>query len=145
MVGRVIGLSTARSRRMPEELDRRYTELVRLAYLVLPGDKPRKYRLALARRIVEESLQYRAARNQESTHSAARTRVLRRALRPRYRLRIGLGRWLDELPPVLPDTDLLRELNPEVRAAYALRRLGRERYYTVRDPLPELLVRQPRQ
>lgn len=130
---------------MPKELDRRYTELVRLAYLVLPGDKPRKYRLALARRIVEESLPYRAARNQESTHSAARTRVLRRALRPRYRLRIGLGRWLDELPPVLPDTDLLRELNPEVRAAYVLRRLGGERYFTVRDQLAELGVREPGQ
>src|SRR5581483_3103985 len=74
------------------EMDRLYPELVRLAYLVLPATGPRKYRLALARRIAEESLPRGAV--QRHTVARARTRVLAKAMHPGHRLRIGLGRWL---------------------------------------------------
>jgi hypothetical protein len=129
------------------EMDQRYPELVRMAYLVLPGDRPRKYRLALARRIVDESLPQRAARNPGKAYVQVRTRVLARSMRPRWRLRIGLGRWLSALPVALPEdaqTDPLVELPPEVRAAYVLRTVEEMPYYVAHDQLVALGVRDAR-
>lgn len=129
------------------EMDRHYPELVRLAYLMLPGDRPRKYRLALARRIAEESLPRRRVGNTAKAHAKARTRVLARSMRQgpvsRARLRIGLVRWLGELPAVfaeIPGAVRLRELPPEVRAAYVLRKVEAQYFYAVRDQLAELGV-----
>jgi hypothetical protein len=129
------------------EMDRRYSELVRLSYLILPGDRPRKYRLALARRIVDESMPQRVVRNPEKTYAQVRTRVLFKSMRPRRRLRIGLGRWLSALPAALPEsaqTAPLVELTPEVRAAYVLRVVARLPYYTAHDQLVALGVRDAR-
>jgi hypothetical protein len=72
-----------------------------------------------------------------------RTRVLRRAMRPSRRLRVGLGPWLRGLPVRLPDPALtmaLAELDPAVRVAYVLREVERMPRYAVRDLLVELGV-----
>jgi hypothetical protein len=128
-------------------VDRRYSELVRLSYLVLPGDRPRKYRLALARRIVDESLPRRAVRDPGKAHVQVRTRVLARSMRPRRRLRIGLGRWLSALPAALPESEQtapLVGLAPEVRVAYVLRTVEGLPYYVSHDQLVALGVRDAR-
>jgi len=123
------------------ELDRRYSELVRLAYLVLPGDHSRKYRLALARRIVGENLPRAAVRHPDRAHARARSRVLARAMRPGRRLRIGLGRWHMDHPVPLPDLPgHVAALAPEVRVAYVLRRIESRHSYAVHDQLVELGV-----
>jgi hypothetical protein len=124
--------------RAKSETDRRYSELVRLSYLVLPGDRPRKYRLALARRIVDESRPQRAVRDPGKAQVQVRTRVLARSMRPRRRLRIGLGRWLSALPVTLPDNEQsvpLAGLTPQVRAAYVLRTVEMLPYYAAHDQL----------
>jgi len=131
------------------EMDRLYPELVRLAYLVLPGVGSRKLRLALARRIAEESLPRRAVRRPHRAQARARTRALHRAMRPRRRLRIGLSRWVAEAPSpgtaAFPDAPAhLAALAPEVRAAYVLRRVEGRYRYEVQDQLVELGVRDPR-
>jgi hypothetical protein len=129
------------------EMDWRYPELVRLSYLILPGDRPRKYRLALARRIVDESMPHRVVRNPKKTCAQVRTRVLSKSMRPRRRLRIGLGRWLSAIPGGLPgsaQTAPLVELTPEVRAAYVLRTVEKLPYYSAHDQLVALGVRNVR-
>lgn len=131
-------------------LERRYRDLVRLAYLVLPGKGKRIYRLAIAQRIVDGVLPVmagrarRQARAGHNSYARLRTRVLRRAMRPSWRLRIGLGPWLRALPARLPDPALtlaLAGLDPEVRVAYVLREVERLPRYAVRDQLVELGVR----
>ncbi|SEG05546.1 hypothetical protein SAMN04489712_10348 [Thermomonospora echinospora] len=129
-------------------LERRYRDLVRLAYLVLPGNTKRIYRLALAQRIVDGEFPLiagRAVRPSTGRYGYARmrTRVLRRAMRPSWRLRVGLGPWLRGLPVRLPDPALtmaLAELDPAVRVAYVLREVERMPRYAVRDLLVELGV-----
>jgi hypothetical protein len=128
------------------EMDRLYPELVRLAYLVLPGAGSRKFRLALARRIAEESLPRRAVRRPYRAQARARRRALARAMRPRRRLRVGLGRWVAEAPSpgsaAFPDPPAhLAALAPEVRAAYVMRRVEGRYRYEVQDQLVELGVR----
>lgn len=132
------------------ELDRLYPELVRLAYLVLPATGPRKYRLALARRIAEESLPRRTAGRPERVVAHARTRALARAMRPGHRLRIGLGRWLADAPSpgsaAFPDPPAhLSALSPEVRVAYVMRRVEGRYAYAVHDQLVDLGVREARE
>lgn len=132
---------------MPEEIDRRYRELVRLAYLVLPGRRKRIYRLAIARRIVDESLPRRAGRNPGRAYTRARTRVLRRAILPSWRLRFMLGPWLRALPARLPDpamTIALARLDPAARAAYVLLRVEAMPRHEVRDQLVDAGVRDAR-
>ncbi|HEY8482520.1 MAG TPA: hypothetical protein VIL71_22070, partial [Spirillospora sp.] len=122
-----------------------YGELVRMAYFVLPGTGKRVYRLAIARRIVDRTA--RGARDRSPAGLARRrTRVLRRAMRPSRRLRIGLGPWLRALPARLPDpalTAALARLHPHVRVAYVLRHIEGMPRYAVRDQLVELRVRDP--
>ncbi|MBC6459498.1 hypothetical protein [Actinomadura sp. HBU206391] len=132
---------------MPEDVDRHYRELVRLAYLVLPGRRRRIYRLAIARRIVDESLPRRPGRNPGRAYARARTRVLRRAIVPSWRLQVMLGPWLRALPARLPDPALtvaLARLNPAARAAYVLLRVESLPRHTVRDQLVEAGVRDAR-
>ncbi|MFI0483441.1 hypothetical protein [Actinomadura sp. 9N215] len=116
-----------------------------MAYFVLPGKGKRVYRLAIARRIVDGTA--RGARDRSPAGFARRrTRVLRRALRPSRRLRIGLGPWLRALPAQLPDpalTAALARLDPHVRVAYVLHHLEGMPRYAVRDQLIELRVRDP--
>jgi hypothetical protein len=129
---------------MPEDVDRHYRQLVRLAYLVLPGRRRRIYRLAIARRIVDESLPRRPGRNPGRAYARARTRVLRRAIVPSWRLRFMLGPWLRALPARLPDPALtvaLARLDPAARAAYVLTRVESLPRHTVRDQLVEAGVR----
>ncbi|REE94994.1 hypothetical protein [Thermomonospora umbrina] len=128
-------------------LERRYRDLVRLAYLVLPGKGKRIYRMAVAQRIVDGEFPLvgnRAARpGGRYSYARTRTRVLRRAMRPSWRLRIGLGPWLRGLPTALPDPALtlaLSELEAPVRVAYVLREVERMPRYAVRDQLVELGV-----
>lgn len=129
-------------------LERRYRDLVRLAYLILPGKGRRLYRLALAQRIVDcefPLVSIRPARPGSGRHGYARmrARVVRRAMNPSWRLRIGLGPWLRGLPTRLPDPALtlaLAELDPPVRVAYVLRQVERMPRYAVRDLLVELGV-----
>ncbi|WP_187412472.1 hypothetical protein [Actinomadura syzygii] len=116
-----------------------------MAYFVLPGRGKRVYRLAVARRIVDGTA--RGARDRSPAgYARRRTRVLRRAMRPSRRLRVGLGPWLRALPPRLPDpalTAALARLDPEVRVAYVLRHVEGLPRYAVRDQLIELRVRDP--
>ncbi|MFI0372455.1 hypothetical protein ACH35V_31710 [Actinomadura sp. 1N219] len=116
-----------------------------MAYFVLPGKGKRVYRLAIACRIVDGTA--RGARDRSPAGLARRrTRVLRRALRPSRRLRIGLGPWLRALPAQLPDpalTAMLARLDPHVRVAYVLRHMEGLPRYAVRDQLIELRVRDP--
>ncbi|WUI02339.1 hypothetical protein OHR68_11195 [Spirillospora sp. NBC_00431] len=116
-----------------------------MAYFVLPGRGKRVYRLAIARRIVDGTA--RGARDRSPAGFARRrTRVLRRAMRPSRRLRIGLGPWLRALPARLPDPTLtaaLAGLDPHVRVAYVLHHLEGMPRYAVRDQLIELRVRDP--
>ncbi|WP_026341820.1 hypothetical protein [Actinomadura atramentaria] len=119
----------------------RYCDLVWLAYLVLPDRGRRPRRIALARRIADAAVagRPRAPRRR-------RTRVLRAAARPSWRLGVGLGPWLRALPVRLPDpalTRMLGRLHPDVRIAYVLRRLAGLPAYEVRDQLTELRVRDP--
>ncbi|GAA3923139.1 hypothetical protein GCM10023085_00370 [Actinomadura viridis] len=116
-----------------------YRDLVRLAYFVLPGTGSRVYRLAMARRIVEVT-------GARGGHARRRTRVLRRAMRPSRRWRIGLGPWLRAAPPRLPDpaaTTALAALEPPVRVACVLLSVARTPRYAVRDQLVALGVRDP--
>jgi hypothetical protein len=119
--------------------DRRYARLVRLAYLVLPAMGRRRYRLAIAQRIVDTSLdpgRGRGGRAGDHAYAPMRSRVLRQAMHPPRRLRIGLGRWLRGLPkgpPALPAR--LATLDPAVRAAYVLRRVESLPRSIVRDEL----------
>ncbi len=120
-----------------------YSELVRMAYFVLPGRGKRVYRLAVARRIVDGT-----ARRDRSPAALARrrTRVLRRAMYPSRRLQIGLGPWLRSLPARLPDpalTGALSRLEPPVRVAYVLRHIECMPRYAVRDQLIKLRVPDP--
>ncbi|RAY11733.1 hypothetical protein DPM19_29425 [Actinomadura craniellae] len=113
-----------------------------MAYLVQPGTGRRVYRLAVARRIVDGALAHRP----RGTYAKTRTRVLRRAMDPPRRLRIGLGPWLRALPGRLPDptlTQVLDGLDPAARAAYVLRRIERTPRYAVRDQLVALGVPDP--
>ncbi|WP_018657945.1 hypothetical protein [Actinomadura flavalba] len=103
--------------------DTHYRRLVRLAYLVLPGDLEPEDRLAAAHRIV-----HRAAPQEltDETYPAARDRVLRRALRGPGRRRARLGPWLRARPAAPRDDDLrltggLAALTPGQRAAFVLR------------------------
>ncbi|RFS82699.1 hypothetical protein D0T12_24960 [Actinomadura spongiicola] len=116
-----------------------------MAYFVLPGTGKRVYRLAIARRIVDGTA--RGARDRSPAgYARRRTRVLRRAMRPSRRLRIGLGPWLRALPAQLPDpalTAALARLDPHVRVAYVLRHVEGLPRYAVRDQLIELRVRDP--
>lgn len=130
-------------------LERRYRDLVRLAYLVLPGTGKRIHRLAVAQRIVDGEfplLGGRAARPGRYGYARMRTRVLRRSMRPAWWLRVGLGPWLRGLPPRLPDPALtlaLAELDPAVRVAYVLREVEQMPRYAIRDQLVELGVPDP--
>ncbi|GAA4241952.1 hypothetical protein GCM10022254_72880 [Actinomadura meridiana] len=122
-----------------------YGDLVRMAYFVLPGKGRRVYRLAIARRIVDGTA--RGARDRSPAgYARRRTRVLRRAMSPSRRLRIGLGPWLRALPAQMPDpvlTAALAKLDPDVRVAYVLRHMEGLPRYAVRDQLIELRVRDP--
>ncbi|HEX6468474.1 MAG TPA: hypothetical protein VF069_05210 [Streptosporangiaceae bacterium] len=119
--------------------DRRYARLVRLAYLVLPAVGRRRYRLAIAQRIVDTSLERgggRGARPGDHAYAPIRSQVLRQAMYPRRRLWIGLNRWLRGLPdgaPAMPAR--LAALDPAVRAAYVLRRVESLPRSIVRDEL----------
>jgi hypothetical protein len=122
-------------------LERRYRDLVRLAYLILPGNGRRIYRLAIAQRIVDGCVP-RGGRS----YARMRTRVLKRAVRPGWRLRIGLRPWLRALPGRLPDPALtmaLAEVDPYLRVAFVLREVEGMPRYAVRDQLIELGVRDP--
>ncbi|GLZ12397.1 hypothetical protein Acsp04_26320 [Actinomadura sp. NBRC 104425] len=124
------------------EAETHYRDLVRLAYFVQPGRARRVYRMAVARRIVDEAV----TRRPRGDLARQRTRVLRRAMRPSRRLRIGLGPWLRALPARLPDAALtaaLADLEPPVRVAWVLRRIEGMRRYAVRDQLLRLRVRDP--
>jgi hypothetical protein len=132
---------------MPEDIDDEYRRLVRLAYLVLPGRQKRVYRLAIARRIVAQSLPRRARYAAGKGHARARTKVLRRAILPSWRLRVMLGPWLRALPARLPDpapTVALARLDPPARAAYVLSRIESLPRHEVRDQLVEAGVREAR-
>ncbi|MGH3392232.1 MAG: hypothetical protein ACRDOO_25440, partial [Actinomadura sp.] len=132
---------------MPKEVDRTYRELVRLAYLILPGKRKRIFRLAIAQRIVDESLPRWVARNPGRAYVRARTRVLRRAMLPSWRLQIALGPWLRALPARLPDPALtvaLARLDPAARAAYVLTRIEALPRFEVRDLLVAAGVRDAR-
>ncbi|HEU5158731.1 MAG TPA: hypothetical protein VFU43_17165 [Streptosporangiaceae bacterium] len=119
---------------------KRYAKLVRLAYLVLPATGRRSYRLAIAQRIVDASLPRRswgdgaADRVLRGAYAPIRSQVLRQAMRPSPRLRIGLGPRLRRLPrPGPPTPGRLAALDPAVRAAYVLRRV---------ESLPRSMVRE---
>src|SRR5512139_410516 len=119
-------------------LDRRYHDLVRLAYLVLPGRGNRVYRLAMARRIVDQSIPRRAGRRRPQLDARVRARVLDRAMYPSRLLRVGIGPWLRALPSRMPDRALTERhagLRPAVRAAYMLRYVEAMPRYAVRDQL----------
>ncbi|MBO2453737.1 hypothetical protein J4573_42075 [Actinomadura barringtoniae] len=119
-----------------------YRDLVRLAYFVLPGKGKRFYRLAVAQRIVDGVV----GRPGRGGAERRRTRVLKRAMRPSWRLRVGLGPWLRALPAKLPDaalTGALAKLEPPVRVAYVLRHVEGLPRYAVRDQLVALRVRDP--
>jgi len=125
------------------KIDKRYARLVRLAYLVLPATGRRRYRLAIAQRIVEASLPRRSWSDRAADHAYApiRSRVLRHALRPPRRLRVGLGPQLRRLPKTVPSTPArLAALDPPVRAAYVLRRVESMPRHMVRDQLAEIGV-----
>ncbi|MBW8485418.1 hypothetical protein [Actinomadura parmotrematis] len=118
-----------------------YCDLVWLAYFVLPGEGPRRVRLATARRIVDGAHGTRFGGDERR-----RAKVLRKAMRPPRRLRAGLGPWLRALPAGLPDAALtaaLAPLAPDERAAYALLRIAGMPRYLVRDQLAGLGVRAP--
>jgi hypothetical protein len=87
-------------------VDRRYVRLVRLAYLVLPATGRRRYRLAIAQRIVDNSLSRPSWRfaNGGRGFAPTRARVLRYAMRPPRRFRVGLARRLRSLPQGGPPT-----------------------------------------
>lgn len=133
------------------QMDRRYPEFVRLAYLVLPEGGSRKYRLALACRIAGEAMPRRPVTDLACAAARTRTRVLARAMRlgrmRRLRLRVGLRRWpagpLDAFPEI-PGSDHLRELTPEVRVAYVLRKVEAQYRCAVHDQLVKLGVRDAR-
>ncbi|MEU5879103.1 hypothetical protein [Spirillospora sp. NPDC047279] len=129
---------------MPEDVRSRaatesqYRDLVRLAYFVLPGKGKRFYRLAVAQRVVDGVMARRG------DVARQRTRVLRRSMRPSWRLRVGLGPWLRALPAKLPDpalTKALASMEPRVRVAYVLRHIEGLPRYEVRDQLIALRVR----
>jgi hypothetical protein len=123
---------------------RKYMNLVRLAYFVLPATGRRQYRLAIAQRIVDLSLPPRAwndRRIRDTAYAPIRIRVLRRAMDPPRRLRVGLGRRLRNLPPAVPGTpEALAALDPAVRAAYVLRRVESLPRHAVRDQLVDMGV-----
>ncbi|MFI0444309.1 hypothetical protein [Actinomadura sp. 6N118] len=127
------------------EAESYYRDLVRLAYFVLPGNGKRFYRLAVAQRIVDGVLAgggFLGLRRR--TPAKQRTKVLRMAMRPSWRLRIGLGPWLRALPAKLPDpalTKALAGMEPGVRVAYVLRHIEGLPRYAVRDQLVELRFR----
>jgi hypothetical protein len=116
--------------------EKRYRELVRLAYLILPGEGSREVRLAMARRIVDRNLPRRPVSGK--TFTEARERVLRQAMRPPRRLRVRLIPWLRGLPPTVPGNAALAELTPELRTAYVLRRVTGLRRYVVHDLMVDL-------
>ncbi|MEO5877288.1 MAG: hypothetical protein ABIS86_07945 [Streptosporangiaceae bacterium] len=116
--------------------EKRYRELVRLAYLILPGRGSREYRLAMARRIVDRNLPRRPVSGKAFTD--ARERVLRQAMKPPRRLRVRLVPWLRGLPPTVPGNAALAELTPDLRTAYVLRRVTGLRRYVVHDLLIDL-------
>lgn len=116
--------------------EKRYRELVRLAYLILPGEGSREVRLATARRIVDRNLPRRPVSGK--TFTEARERVLRQAMKPPRRLRIRLIPWLRGLPPTVPGNAALAELTPDVRTAYVLRRVTGLRRYAVHDLMIDL-------
>src|SRR5688500_14911506 len=118
--------------------EKRYRELVRLSYLILPGEGSREFRLALARRIVDRNLPRRPVGGK--TFAEARERVLRQSMRPPRRLRFRMIPWLRGLPPTVPGNAALAALPPEARAAYVLRRVTGLRHYLVRDLLVDLGV-----
>ncbi|ROO88938.1 hypothetical protein EDD29_6623 [Actinocorallia herbida] len=118
--------------------DRRYRELVRLSYLVLPGGRANEVRLALARRIVERALPRRPIGG--SAYAEARRAVLRQSMRPPRRLRWRLVPWLRGLPAQMPDNPALAALRPEERVAYVLCRVVGMRRYAARDVLVDLAV-----
>ncbi|KAB2345123.1 hypothetical protein [Actinomadura rudentiformis] len=128
------------------EAESHYRDLVRLAYFVLPGNGKRFYRLAIAQRIVDGVLAgggFLGLRRR--TPAKQRTKVLRMAMRPSWRLRIGLGPWLRALPAKLPDpalTKALAGMEPRVRVAYVLRHIEGLPRYAVRDQLVELRFRE---
>ncbi|WP_026414959.1 hypothetical protein [Actinomadura oligospora] len=144
---------------MPEDVTTKaraealYSDLVRLAYLVLPGTEKRVYRLALARRIVDGVLSGRmglgvppGAADGEVAQAQLRARVLRRAARPSGLLRFGLNPWLKALPGRLPDpalTAALARLEMPVRVACVLRAVDGMPRYQVRDALVGLGVKDP--
>ncbi|GAB2866646.1 hypothetical protein GCM10022221_79030 [Actinocorallia aurea] len=119
-------------------VDRRYRELVRLSYLVLPGERTGDVRLALARRIVDRALPHRPIGG--GAYADARRAVLRQSMRPPRRLRWRLMPWLRGLPAHVPDNPALAALRPEERVAYVLCRVVGMRRYTVRDVLVDLAV-----
>lgn len=130
-----------------------YRDLVRLAYLVLPGTEKRVHRLALARRIVDGVLAGRVGLgvligpgDAEAVRESLRERVLRRAARPSPLLRVGLNPWLKALPGRLPDpalTGALARLDTPVRVACVLRAIEGRARYQVRDALVGLGVKDP--
>jgi hypothetical protein len=123
--------------------DRRYARLVRLAYLVLPATGRKRYRLAIAQRIVDGCVPRRiqGSRAVDQAYAPIRSRVLRQAMRPPRRLRVGLGPRLRSLPKTVPSTPArLAALDPAVRAAYVLRRVESLPRYIVRDQLVEIGV-----
>ncbi|WP_344834564.1 hypothetical protein [Actinocorallia longicatena] len=121
--------------------EKRYRELVRLSYLILPGDGSREVRLALARRIVDRNLPRRPVSGR--TYFEARQRVLRQSLHPSRRLRIRLVPWQRGLPAAVPGNPALAALEPGERVTYVLRRVAKLRRYIVRDLLVDLGVGDP--
>ncbi|MDX6739400.1 hypothetical protein [Actinocorallia sp. A-T 12471] len=114
--------------------DRRYRELVRLSYLVLPGGRANDVRLALARGIVDRALPRRPVGG--SAYADARRTVLRRSIRPSWKLR-----WrLRGTPAKAPDNPELAALRPDERVAYVLCRVLGMRRYEARDVLVDLAV-----
>ncbi|RMI32048.1 hypothetical protein, partial [Actinomadura harenae] len=130
-----------------------YGDLVRMAYLVLPGTEKRVYRLALARRIVDGALSGPlglvaplGTAEAGSAEARLRARVLRRAARPSRLLRAGLNPWLKALPGRLPDpalTGALARLDMPERVACVLRTVEGRSRYQVRDALVGLGVKDP--
>lgn len=119
--------------------EKRYRELVRLAYLILPGEGSREFRLAMARRIVDRNLPRRPISGK--TFAETRERVLRQAMNPPRRLGIRLIPWLRGLPPTVPGNAALARLSPDVRTAYVLRRVTGMRRYAVHDLMIDLGTR----
>jgi hypothetical protein len=119
-----------------------------MAYLVLSERGSRKYRLALACRIAGESMPRGGKPASDAELARARTRTLSRAMRcgrlRTLRLRVGLSRWAVDPEggyPDIPGSDHLRELPPEVRVAYVLRKVEGRYRYAVHDQLVDLGVR----